>query len=179
VRCSLCEPLLDAYLEGTLRPRQARAVAVHLRGCSVCAALLQELRVVDALLTTARPPRVQADITDAVVSATATSAPREPRQVPLWLALLLYLATAWALAAIAIFRFHDLSQLAGAALAFAHRDLTALGAAVHALAPETPVAAAAVTTVLLIDLLLVGATFYGYRRLRPMLATYLDRGERR
>jgi anti-sigma factor RsiW len=178
MRCSLCEPLLDAYLEGTLRPRQARAVAAHLRGCSVCAALLQELRVVDALLTTARAPSVGADITAAVVSATAASAPHEPRRLPLWLALLLYVAAAWALAAIAVFRFHDLSRLAGSVLAFAQRDLTALGAAVHALAPETPVAAAAVTTVLLIDLLLLAATFYGYRRLRPMLATYLDRGER-
>ena len=27
MRCSSCEPLLDAYLEATLRPREARAVA--------------------------------------------------------------------------------------------------------------------------------------------------------
>ena len=78
-----------------------------------------------------------------------------PRRVPLAPALLLYLGMAWTIAALAALRPHDLAHLAGAFFALAERDLAALGAAVHALAPATPVAAAAVTGVLLLDLLLL------------------------
>jgi len=178
VRCSWCEPLLDAYLEGTLRSREGREVGAHLRGCSGCARLLDELRVVDALLTTARAPRVAGDITAAVVSATSATRPHAPRRLRLGVALLLYLLAAWALAAAALLRLHDLANVGSASLLFAERDLAALGAATRALAPATPLAAAAVTAILLIDVLLLVATFYAYRRLRPLLAFYLGRGPR-
>jgi hypothetical protein len=178
VRCSWCEPLLDGYLEGTLRSREGRAVAAHLRGCSVCARLLDELRVVDALLTTARAPGAAGDITTAVVTATAQTRPHAPRRLRLGVALLLYLFAAWALGAAALLRLHDLANIGSASVVFAQRDAAAVGAAAHALAPATPLAAAAVTAVLLIDILLLAATFYAYRRLRPLLAFYLGRGPR-
>lgn len=138
---------------------------------------MQELRVVDALLTTARAPHA-GDITAAVVSVTQATQPHAPRRVPFGLALLLYLFAAWALGVVAILRRHDLGRLAGAAFAHVQRDVAALGAAIHALAPATPMAAAAVTAVLLVDLVLLVAVLYGYRRLRPMLAGYLNRGPR-
>lgn len=178
MRCSWCEPLLDDFLEGTLRAREGSEVAAHLRGCSGCARLLDELRVVDALLTTARPPGVAGDITAAVVSATAGTRPHAPRRHGLGVALLLYLVAAWGLAAAAFLRLHDLAQIGSSSLFFAERDLAALGAATHALAPATPLAAAAVTAVLMIDVLLVAAMFFAYRRLRPLLALYLGRGPR-
>jgi len=58
MRCSWCEPQLDAYLEGGLSPGTAARVAAHLRTCGDCQALLGELRVIDALLATARTPGV-------------------------------------------------------------------------------------------------------------------------
>jgi predicted anti-sigma-YlaC factor YlaD len=178
VRCSWCEPLLDDYLEGALRPREGRLVAAHLRECTGCARLLDQLRVVDALLTTARAPGIPRDITAAVVSATATTRPNPRRRLRVGVALLLYLLAAWALAAVAFMRLPDLSQIGSMSVVFAQRDLAALGAATHALAPATPLAAAAVTGVLLIDVLLLAASFYAYRRLRPLLAFYLGRGSR-
>jgi hypothetical protein len=178
VRCSWFEPLLDDHLEGTLRPREARRVAAHLRACPGCARLLDELRVVDALLTTARAPGVAGDITAAVVSATAATQPHARRRLRLSVALLLYLLAAWVLAAAAFLRLPDLAQLGSASMFFAQRDLAALGAATRALAPVTPLAAAAVTAVLLIDVVLLAATFYAYRRLRPLLSFYLGRGPR-
>jgi anti-sigma factor RsiW len=178
MRCSSCEPLLDAYLEGVLRPRQTRAVAAHLRACDGCCALLRELRVVDALLATAHRPGVGADFTAAVVSATRAAELRTPRRVPLWAVLLLYLGVAWAVAAVAAIRSNDLVGLVDRLVTFELRDLAALGAAVRALAPATPLAAAAVTGILMLDLLLLCAIFYGYRRLRPVIELYLDRGER-
>jgi hypothetical protein len=169
--------LLDDFLEGTLRPREGRDVSTHLHGCPDCTLLLDELRVVDALLTTARAPGDAGDITAAVVSATAGTRPHAPRRHRLGVALLLYLLAAWGLAAAAFLRLHDVAQLGSASLFFAERDLAALGAATHALAPATPLAAAAVTGVLMIDVLLLAATLFAYRRLAPLLAFYL-RGPR-
>lgn len=178
MRCSSCEPLLDAFLESSLRPVEARAVEAHLRCCHDCAALLDELRIVDALLATAHPPRVGADFTSAVVSATHATPPHAPRRMPVGLALLLYLSAAWTLFVFAALRSNDAARTGGALSALAQHDLIALGAATRALAPATPIAAATVTGVLLLDLLLLGALFFGYRRVRPMLALYLRRGGR-
>lgn len=178
MRCSSCEPLLDAYLEGTLRPREARAVAAHVRACGDCAALLRELRIIDALLTTARAPNVAPDFTATVVSAVRATQPRTPRRRPVAAALLLYLAIAWAMAALAAVRAHAFSTLTGRFVTLADRDVTALTAAARALAPATPLAAAAVTAVLLLDLLLFGVIFYAYHRVRPLLVLHLSRVRR-
>jgi anti-sigma factor RsiW len=178
MRCSWCEPRLDAYLEATLRPRDARAVGAHVRSCAACATFLEELRVIDALLATARPPGVAPDFTAAVVSATHATPTRAPRRLPLGVALLLYLGIAWALAAIFALRTSQAGQVLGAASAFARSNVAAFGAAARVIAPAAPLAAAAVTGILLVDLLLLVALLYGYRRFRPLIALYLVRGER-
>jgi len=56
------------------------------------------------------------------------------------------------------------------------RGLAAIEAGLRAVAPETAIAAAAVTGVLLVDLLLLAGIFYGYRRLRLILSIHLARG---
>jgi len=178
VRCSSCEPLLDAYIESTLHPRQARAVAAHLRLCDACAGFLRELRIVDALLATARRPGVAADFTATVVGATHSARPPKQRRSPLGPALLLYLGLAWALALVAALRARDLSGLGTMLAGRAAHDAAALGAVTHALAPAAPFAAAAVSGVLVLDVLLLAALFYGYRRVRPIIALYLARGPR-
>ena len=178
MRCSSCEPLLDAYLEASLPPRQGGPVARHLRTCVSCASLLRELRVIDALLETARPPgSVGPDFTASVVTAARVAPPRARRRVPLGLALLAYLAIAWTLVLVAL-RSHALTGLAGALVLSERHGSAALGAAVRALAPATPLAAAVMTAVLLLDLLLLCAVAYGYRRVRPVVALYLTRGSR-
>ncbi len=179
MHCASCEPLLDAYLEGTLQPRQMHQVSRHLRTCTECEALLGELRVIDALLTTARAPgSVVPDVTSAVVRATRTTRPRVQPRIPIWLPLLGYLAIAWALLALVQIRSHDVTRLSAALFETGARNVAAIGAAVHALAPATPVAAAAVTGVLLVDVILLLTIFYGYRRLRPLLAFHLAKGRR-
>jgi len=174
MRCSSCEPLLDAYLEGTLPLRKIRLVNAHLRACQECSALLKELRIVDALLATAHPPNVAPDFTAAVVCATSAAQPAAPRRVPIWIAFVLYLGAAWTVAALLAFRSHELFGFAGTLLQEGRRGLIAFEAGVRAVAPATPLAAAAVTAILLIDLLLLCAIFYGYRRLR--VAPHVTRG---
>jgi anti-sigma factor RsiW len=178
MRCSSCEPLLDAYLEASLPPRQGGAVARHLRACGRCAALLRELRVIDALLETARPPgSVGADFTASVVTAARVAPPRARRRIPFGLVLFAYLAIAWTLLLVAL-RSNALAQVAETLVLSERHGIAALGAAVRALAPATPLAAALMTGVLLLDLLLLCAVAYGYRRVRPLMALYLTRGSR-
>jgi anti-sigma factor RsiW len=176
VRCSSCEPLLDAYLEATLRRRRALEVAAHLRECGDCETLLDELRVIDGLLTTARPPgSVSGDFTAGVLSATNATRTRTPRRLPFFLPLFLYLAAAWTAAAFVALRSENLLGSIEAFAGAQARDLAALGAVIRTFAPATPVAAAVVTVVLLLDVFLLCAVFYGYRRVRPLLALYFRR----
>jgi hypothetical protein len=179
MRCSSCEPLLDAYLETTLRRRQVRAVVLHLQSCGDCETLMEELRIVDALLTTARAPgSVDSNFTAAVVSATRKAQPHARRRLPFWLPLLSYLALAWGLVATVALRSHETARVLGELGGSAQSGLAAIAAAQRAVAPAGVAAAAAVTAVLLVDLLLVAIIFFGYRRLRPMLAVYLAREPR-
>ncbi len=177
MRCSWCEPVLDAYLEATLSPRKMRGVAEHLRGCDSCAALLAELRVVDALLATAQwRAEVPADFTVAVVAAARmTPQHARPRALP-WLPLAIYLVVAWALAAAVQLQGRYANGFFSAFDARARDAAAALGAALHVFAPVTPFAAAAVTAVLAVDLVLLAALIFGYRRVRPLLAFHLARG---
>ncbi|HLY03747.1 MAG TPA: hypothetical protein VKR56_14780 [Candidatus Cybelea sp.] len=179
MRCCSCEPLLDDYLEATLSRRQMRDVALHLGSCPACSPLLEELRVVDALLATARSPgRVGSGFTAAVVSATAASPPHPARRIALWLPLLAYLLAAWALLAFAALDAHGLAGLFEQLAVWGKGGFAAIAAGLRAVAPAAGVAAAAVTGVLLVDLLLLAGTVYGYRRLRPILSVYLARGSR-
>jgi anti-sigma factor RsiW len=179
MRCFSCEPLLDDYLEGSLGARQLFQVARHLRGCVDCAALLRELRVIDGLLTTASPPgSVAPDFTATVVSAARVTPVYGHRRVPVWTALIAYLVLAWALAAFVTLRAGGTIASLGAFLAPQERSLAAVVAAMRALAPATPLAAAAVTGILLVDLFLLAALYFGYRRVRPLVALYLTRGSR-
>ncbi len=178
MRCSSCEPLLDAYLERSLTRQRGAEVAGHLSGCRACAALLHELRVIDALLETVRPPGgVAPDFTASVVTAARVAPPRSRRRVPVGGALLAYLAIAWGLVFVGI-RSNALAGLAAALALSQQHGLAAIAAGMRALAPATPLAAALMTGVLLLDVLLLVAFAYGYRRVRPLMTLYLTRGSR-
>jgi anti-sigma factor RsiW len=156
MRCSSCEPLLDAYLENALPPRQMRAVATHVRRCRSCEALLAELRVVDALLTTASPPGgVGSDFTAAVVSAMPQAPQPAPRRIPLWIYLALYLALGWIAFGVTALLGYSPATLLSATLASSMRTLFAIGTVVSALSPGAPVLAAWVSCVLLLDVALL------------------------
>ena len=177
MRCSWCEPLLDAYTDATLPPRKMRNVTEHLRRCDSCAALLAELRVVDALLATGQwQAEVPSDFTLAVVAATRVTPQHARRRVVAWLPLTVYLVAAWALAAAVGMQGRYTYGFFEAAGAQARGAAVALGAALHVFAPVTPLAAAAVTAVLALDLFLLAALVFGYRRVRPLLALHLARG---
>ena len=80
MRCSSCEPLLDRYLEGTLTPRGMIDTAAHIKSCGACARLVDEVKVVDALLFTTDVPELPANFTFAVMAeARSLPAPKPLR----------------------------------------------------------------------------------------------------
>ena len=80
MRCSSCEPLFDRFLEGTLTPREQSEVAAHVRSCTGCALLLEELKVVDALLFTTQAAELPINFTFAVMAETRTMPPPKWRE---------------------------------------------------------------------------------------------------
>lgn len=179
MRCTWCENRLAAYLEGTLSERARRAVAAHLRTCTACAALYDELRVVDGLLHTSRalPPAV--DVVDAVMDGVRAHTGKQRPRTPLWLVGALYLIAAW-LAIAALFASGATGALGtplaalGATGASAYAAYTAT---LRAFGPLVPALAAFVGIVLFLDAALACAVVYFYRHLRPRLARHLVRTE--
>lgn len=174
MRCSSCETLLDEFVDGTLAPPRAAAVAAHLRTCLPCQDLHQRLRIVDGLLATARAPELPRDFTfDVMVAIRTLPAPAVARR-PLLVYAGLYLAAAWIVVA-AAFAFlrpsianalRELSHAAGNTA-----GLLAQGA--HALLPVTPIALPLIVTVLCVDAMLFAIVIVFYRAVRPRLHAHL------
>lgn len=174
MRCSWYEALLDEYVGAGLEPARSASVALHLRDCAACEELHRRLRIVDALLATARAPAVHADFTyDVMQQVRSMPPPALPKRH--WLPLAaFYLVAAWIVAG-AVYAF----ALPGAlphTPAFAHGLTSSLAALAHgtrALVPIEPVALSVVLSVLAVDALLFVALAAFYRRVRPRLTAYL------
>ena len=95
--CSSSEDLFEAYLDGTLVPAQRARLLSHLAGCGPCKGLLDELRVVDALVSSPRHVELPANFTFATM-AEVRSLPRpHVSPVPVYAYLVSYLVAAWLL----------------------------------------------------------------------------------
>ncbi len=174
MRCSSCESVLASFVEATLEPARAHAVAVHLRDCATCEALHRRLRIVDALLMTARPPDLREDFTANVMLAVRALPPPQLPSKPFLPLAAFYLVAAW-IATVAVFavlrpgapvQANAFARVVGG---FVH----ALGQGMHALWPIAPVALSVVIGVLAIDALLFAVVVVFYRRVRPRLTAYL------
>ncbi len=172
MRCSWCEPLLDAYVEGTLDAAQTGAMAAHLRECKACDAAHRRLRVVDALLMTARAPELRKDFTEHVMTAVRLLPAPAPLRKPLLPLAAFYLVAAWIVTGATLVFLRPnlpLGAVAGALQSAAR----AVAQGSHAIWPIAPFALPAVVSVLVVDVLLFAAVFVFYRRVRPRLRAYL------
>lgn len=174
MRCSSCEPLLDRYLEGTLSPREMIDTNAHIESCAACARLLEEVKVIDALLFTTDVPELPNNFTFAVMAEAFSMPAPKPHKDRLWSFVTLYLAAAW-IAALAVFAASGASlPKAGAAVAAAFGSLTqSFAGGAEGIAHGAPVLATFGVGVLSIDLTLAAAGAAIYFLIRPRLAAHL------
>jgi anti-sigma factor RsiW len=97
VSCSSSEALFEAYLDHTLTPAQRARLLAHLNGCGGCKGMLEELRVVDALLAGPRIVGLPENFTFATM-AEVRSLPRpHVSHAPVFAYMVSYLVAAWLL----------------------------------------------------------------------------------
>jgi len=97
MRCSSSRVLLDEFVDGTLPASKNALVAAHVATCAECAALLEELRVIDALLITPRKLEPAPNFTFKVMAdVRALPRPHVHRGAHAFVVILAYLAFAWA-----------------------------------------------------------------------------------
>lgn len=178
MRCSSCEPVLDRYLEGTLPPRQMLLISAHLEQCARCRELLDEVKVIDALLTTTRVPDLPENFTFAVMAEVGSMPAPRARQHPVWSFLALYSAAAWVASVIAMAVTGTSPQaLAATAAAAMHQAGLATGtfgsSISHSITHSTPGLAAFGFGVLTIDVAIACAFALVYFVVRPRLAARL------
>ena len=96
LRCSYSEARLDGYVEGELAPTERARVATHVTACAHCSGLLDELRVIDALLLTPRRLEPAPNFTFKVMADVRSVPQPHVRQVSSFGVLGTYVVFAWA-----------------------------------------------------------------------------------
>lgn len=100
MRCSSCKPLLDRYSEATLPAQQMAQISAHLQTCGECAAVLEELKVVDGLLTTLSPPQApEPNFTFAIMAEVRSMPVPVTRRTNVLALAGIYTLVAWAIIA--------------------------------------------------------------------------------
>lgn len=96
--CSASEALFERYLDDTLTPAQRARLLAHLAECGRCAGVLEELRVVDALLAEPRRVELPPNFTFATLAEVRALPRPHASRAPLLAYVVSYLAAAWLLA---------------------------------------------------------------------------------
>ena len=163
MRCSTSEALFDGRLEGTLTLRERVRLDAHLDGCDRCRAVLEELRVIDALLLTPRALEPAPNFTFKMMAEIRTMPmPQRMRATWPWM-FALYLALSW----LAIGAWFAVGRPDGhAALALAAGSLQHLAGAAAGVtrAIGSPTVAGVVALVLVADAVLFSAILYVHAR---------------
>jgi anti-sigma factor RsiW len=173
VRCLSCERLLDRYFEGSLTARQTASVAAHLRRCTACAALIDELKVVDGLLTTVNLPPLPENFTFAVLAHARTMPVPRSRRISAPALLTFYVVAAWIAALWIVAGTGWRGALANAfgTVAMVARPLAdSIGALTHSYGAIAPFAAPVAVVMLTVDVVALIGAFALYRTLWPRLA---------
>ena len=180
MRCSSSEARLDAFVDGVLPPLEQTRVAAHVDGCSECAALLQELRVIDALLLTPRVVVPAPNFTFKVMAEARSLPAPHARHALTASVIAAYLGFAWVAIALFFVLAGSSARSAVAALTQgglrAGDSLVALGgAASHLFGRYQLGVTAAVGGILTLDLVVAAAAVLIYTVVRPRLAASIAR----
>jgi len=97
VSCNSSEALFEAYLDNTLTPAQRARLLGHLAGCGGCKGILDELRVVDALLVSPRQVELPPNFTFATMAEVRSLTRPHVSHAPVFAYLVSFLVAAWLL----------------------------------------------------------------------------------
>ena len=175
--CSSSEDLFEGYLDGTLLPARRARLLAHLASCGACKGVLEELRVVDALIASPRHVELPANFTFATM-AEVRSLPRpHATSAPVYAYLVSYLVAAWLLigagflfAATAMRAFGETALDASASLA---RVFGIVGHAGARIAGDFGALGTLLGAAIVLDVAVVLALVVGFTVVRPRLAEHL------
>jgi len=171
MRCSSFEPYFDAYVEGELSPVLRARIAQHVATCESCRSLLEEFRVIDALLLAPRQLEPQPNFTFKVMAEVRSlPRPHAHRSAPLPI-LAAYVVFAWvAIGTFLVFggaAARAMLAALGAAFGHAGASAAALALAVqHLFGRQAFDITAAMGAVLGLDLLFAAVAAVLYTALR-------------
>lgn len=133
--CDWCEERFERFLDGLLNDADRARLLRHVDRCANCSGLLEELRVVDALLLEPRTVELPADFTSATMADVREMALPCARHAPIAASLVAYVVGAWALAGAAYLIAPDfVLTVAATAVAVAGTVLAAIAGLGHAVA---------------------------------------------
>jgi len=98
VSCNSSEALFEQYLDNTLLPARRAVLLAHLNHCGRCKGVLEELRVVDALIASPRHVELPENFTFATMAEVRTLPRPQVSTAPVYAYLIAYLVAAWLLA---------------------------------------------------------------------------------
>jgi anti-sigma factor RsiW len=173
VTCSRSEALFEGYLDDTLSPAQRAALIAHLDGCGHCKGVLEELRVVDALIGSPRHVELPENFTFATI-AEIRSLPRpHVSSAPVLAYLVSYLVASWLLVGAGFLLASSTVRAFGETiidLAFQMgRPLGAIGHAGARILGDFGAFGTVIGTALALDVVLGVALVFGFTVLRPHL----------
>jgi len=113
VTCSWCEERFERFIDGLLYDAERARLLLHVDSCANCSGLLEELRVVDALLLGPRTVELPEDFTSATMADVREMALPCARHAPITASLVAYIVGAWALVAAAYLIAPDVVLTAG------------------------------------------------------------------
>lgn len=184
MNCSSSEEHFEALIDGTLAPTLRTELLAHVDRCTACGSILEELRVVDALLLGPREAQLAPNFTFKVMAEiTAQPIPR-PHRAPLAAFLVSYVVAAWMLVGLIQLaagpRTHALFASTQSQLRV---FLEAIGGVTNAATRGFSHGFGSVTAllggVLALDLALVAAVAIAYFVIRPRIAERIAASETR
>ena len=134
--CSWSEERFERFIDGDLSSGDRARLLAHVDACDACLGLLEELRVVDALLLTPRTVDLPENFTFATMADVKAMPHPCPLRTPLAATLIAYVVGAWSLVvAAALIAPQHLLMVCRNAYAVATTIFAAFAGLWHAFAP--------------------------------------------
>lgn len=134
--CSWSEERFERFIDGELADGERARLLAHVDGCAACRGLLEELRVIDALLLTPRTVELPENFTYATMADVKAMPHPCPLRTPLAATLIAYVAGAWSLVgAAALIAPQHLLSASRSVYAVAATVFAAFAGLWHAFAP--------------------------------------------